>query len=452
MDEEIEGQEEQSTVQKAQEKITRAQRLKRKFQALARSGKVFLRSLASLLFNPIFWIVVLVITIIFTSYMGILAFYSSIGRNDLGDDCGTNPSSSSELKLDPNMSENESAVAVMNWLTSNNFKGLGDKPMSKEQAAGVAGNMMQESTFNPKAVNSSSGASGLFQWLGGRRNSLVKFASSQGKSWEDPTVQMEFMMHELETTEKATINAFKAAESKNMSPADWSALWGYEFERFGDGEAGARDQNAERYFKLDISDGQVYAANSSSHCSNGSTSDFDDVIEMAKALSEGQVGPWDYHCGKGANPAYLAARQKQVEAGLGIGTANVCGGDYADCSKFVGTVVNNLIDKDYPPAGSWNQRDYLKASPNWEEITNFGDLQTGDVMVTKAGQAGHVIMYLGTVDGAEHMVADASLEGGNSQLPRIHANAIDSSWRETYPPYRVYHGFRYIGEPNGLNK
>lgn len=72
---------------------------------------------------------------------------------------------------------------------------------SPEAAAGILGNMKQESSFDPLAGGDKEGgqatAHGLFQWRGDRFTNLQKFAADQGKSWKDAYTQLDFMDHEL---------------------------------------------------------------------------------------------------------------------------------------------------------------------------------------------------------------------------------------------------------------
>lgn len=140
------------------------------------------------------------------------------------------------------------AVAFMQWLMSHSLEALGGKPMTKEQAAGVAGNVMQESAFNPSAVNSI-GAAGLFQWLGGRRDALNDFARDKGTPWDDGNTQMLFMAHELNTSHKDVADAMLA--SPTMSAREWAKFWDDEFEISGNDQIGQRMDNAARYFLLD---------------------------------------------------------------------------------------------------------------------------------------------------------------------------------------------------------
>ena len=91
---------------------------------------------------------------------------------------------------------NGSAKEVINQV----WDGLIGWGYSPEQAAAVLGNIYNESTFNPNALNESSNAYGLCQWLGGRYENLEQFAASQGKSASDLTVQIQYMCMELDAT------------------------------------------------------------------------------------------------------------------------------------------------------------------------------------------------------------------------------------------------------------
>lgn len=148
--------------------------------------------------------------------------------------------------------EESKAAALMTWLMTNQFEGLGSKPMNKEQAAGVAGNVMQESGFNPSAVNSI-GASGLFQWLGGRKIGLQDFATSQGKPWDDATTQMQWLAQELNTSHKHVADAMIASSTKDAR--EWAKFWDDYYEISGNDAIDQRMDNAERYYQLDLAAG-----------------------------------------------------------------------------------------------------------------------------------------------------------------------------------------------------
>jgi hypothetical protein len=103
------------------------------------------------------------------------------------------------------------------------FTGKGYEP---HQAAGIAGNLMQESTLNPMAKNPTSGAFGLAQWLGSRKKSFMDYALKNKKDIKDPTAQLEFIDHELNTTETRARD--KLLNSKDATEAAFNFSDHYE--------------------------------------------------------------------------------------------------------------------------------------------------------------------------------------------------------------------------------
>lgn len=76
----------------------------------------------------------------------------------------------------------------------------GNPILTPEQAAGIVGNLMVEShsDIRPTAINPSSKALGIAQWLGGRKRALID------KYGNNPTFeqQLDFLWNELQTTER----------------------------------------------------------------------------------------------------------------------------------------------------------------------------------------------------------------------------------------------------------
>lgn len=81
-----------------------------------------------------------------------------------------------------------------------------------EQAAGIAGSFMQESGGNADALNKSSGAYGLGQWLGTRVKDFEKWAgkSLKGSSLDD---QIAFFNYETEHSEKRAGDMIRRAST-----------------------------------------------------------------------------------------------------------------------------------------------------------------------------------------------------------------------------------------------
>ena len=128
----------------------------------------------------------------------------------------------------------QNAISVVNFLMK--------KGLTKEQALGVAGNIMGESGFNPSAIGDKGTSGGLAQWHGKRFTALQNFATSIGRDWRDPEVQMEYLWHELNTTESNTLRNLRRAGSVEEA----SRVWGHDFERFSGYENYGNSKYSER--------------------------------------------------------------------------------------------------------------------------------------------------------------------------------------------------------------
>ena len=83
------------------------------------------------------------------------------------------------------------------------------KGLSAYHAAGIVGNLMGESNLNHTAINKSSGAYGIAQWLGNRKKKLFS------KYGNNPTFeqQLEFVWEELNSDEKSAYNRLLQTKS-----------------------------------------------------------------------------------------------------------------------------------------------------------------------------------------------------------------------------------------------
>lgn len=100
-----------------------------------------------------------------------------------------------------------SAKSAVDYLVS--------KGLSPAQAAGVVGNLVQESKLDSGAQNKAEGSYGLAQWRGSRLQDLAQFASSKGKDISDVNTQLDFIMHEMSNKESkagAMLRASNTAE------------------------------------------------------------------------------------------------------------------------------------------------------------------------------------------------------------------------------------------------
>jgi murein DD-endopeptidase MepM/ murein hydrolase activator NlpD len=120
------------------------------------------------------------------------------------------------------------------------WKFLRGKGLTSAQAAGIIGVMQQESGqgLNPGAVNPSSGATGIAQWLGGRKNAAV-MSKQLGP-------QLQHLWSELQGPERGALQAVKGAHTIE----DATRAWLMKFERPGANEMvlGRRIANARNVF------------------------------------------------------------------------------------------------------------------------------------------------------------------------------------------------------------
>lgn len=87
------------------------------------------------------------------------------------------------------------------------------KGYSPVQAAGIVGNLMQESTssLNSGIVGDAGASHGIAQWNGDRLRNLQGYAKSQSKPWQDFDTQLQFVHNELQGPESAANKRLLAA-------------------------------------------------------------------------------------------------------------------------------------------------------------------------------------------------------------------------------------------------
>jgi len=82
------------------------------------------------------------------------------------------------------------------------------------QAAGIVGNLLAESGLNPNVRPGDNGtAFGIAQWRGSRFAGLQEYAASQGRDWRDFGTQLEYVTHELNTSERSAGERIRAARN-----------------------------------------------------------------------------------------------------------------------------------------------------------------------------------------------------------------------------------------------
>lgn len=115
------------------------------------------------------------------------------------------------------------------------YSGLVERGFAPHQAAALAGNIQQESNFNPAALNQGEGANGLLQWRLDRWKGLQDFAAARGTSPTDVNTQLDYIGHEMRGAEAKNAAPFLSAPDL---PSANAALRKYI--RYGDNSEGAR--------------------------------------------------------------------------------------------------------------------------------------------------------------------------------------------------------------------
>lgn len=88
-----------------------------------------------------------------------------------------------------------------------------DQGYSPAQAAGIVGNLIQESGLRTTPVGDNGTAFGVAQWRGDRYTGLQNFARERGLNFNDLNTQLAYVNHELNTTESRAGNLLRNAQN-----------------------------------------------------------------------------------------------------------------------------------------------------------------------------------------------------------------------------------------------
>lgn len=109
----------------------------------------------------------------------------------------------------------------INAITDENATGERSKYIQKKlismgftasAAAGVVGNLVQESGLRTDAIGDNGTSGGLAQWHNERLDALKRFAAARGKDWTDLDTQIEFLTEEMRTSYADTYAKMQSAE------------------------------------------------------------------------------------------------------------------------------------------------------------------------------------------------------------------------------------------------
>lgn len=245
----------------------------------------------------------------------------------------------------PNVNLNANSPAAMQIMDYFVEKGL-----TKEQAAGICGNLQYESGLNPGITEAGNGIGyGLAQWSFGRRDELNAFAQSEGKPVSDMKVQLDFLWKEMNTTEPGALDAFKA--NPNMSAAEASNIFYDKFERPA--------YNPENKNNRSEAATQFLAQYENNNGSQGA------VADNSGGPSGNAPAPTEF------NQRLVAAIQEQ--------DANMAGTGY--CATAVQRALNECGLPQFMGSGNGGEMDKpLLASGKFQEVS-YADAKPGDIIV-----------------------------------------------------------------------
>ena len=145
------------------------------------------------------------------------------GFDDLARDTEMGTQSLKETNLPPEYGETgDIKTDVYNRLRQNGF--------TDSEAAGITGNIAQESMFDTEALSKDGyNSHGLVQWTGDRKAHLEQFARENGLDPKDWRTQVDFISEEMNTTERAAFEALR--KNPNITPEEAAHIVREQYER-----------------------------------------------------------------------------------------------------------------------------------------------------------------------------------------------------------------------------
>jgi TP901 family phage tail tape measure protein len=181
----------------------------------------------------------------------------------------------------PSYSSSSSSYASGGGASAQIWNFFKSKGFSDGIVAGIMGNLQLESGLNPNAVNKSSGASGIAQWLGGRKTGLQNFAAQRGTSWNDLNTQLEWLWKELNSSERRTLNYLHSNQNASATTV------AYEFDRLFERSEGTHRPQRANYANQYLS--QFAGTGGGSYVSAGVVSSDNSAAESAQNIDEAKL-------------------------------------------------------------------------------------------------------------------------------------------------------------------
>lgn len=284
---------------------------------------------------------------------------------------------------------------AFNYLVANGY--------TKEQAAGIVGNMIHESQVTPTLLNGTNPptvtratvaegldkAWGIVQWYPAKK--MITASRSKGVSYETIETleyQLKFLKEQLDGTGPVALKAVGDKMKATKTVEDAAFVFARDYEIFtlndNDPEYDDRRATAQEVFKTyagAAAEPGKPGVGPSTECAAGSGN----IAAVAKSLAWPEDGHGPNK--EDATPAFQEALAKY----------NSTSGDrvWSDCGRFVATVMRmSGADPEYPMVSTGVQNTYLRTSGKYDVFDNIAmsDLRPGDIFIG----LGHTYLFVGT--------------------------------------------------------
>lgn len=342
---------------------------------------------------------------------GIVGFFIAIIliiaglTGDLEENCGDDTTSSQVTNLDDKGMEENAKNIAKHWKQK-----YGATPQA---AAGILGVLQLESRLDPKSVNSSSGATGLAQWLGGRKDKLEDLAHKESKPATNLGVQLDYLDQELNSSyyasnkqifkytdvHKATKAWLMDYEGMSKNPEQWFLSKRYAFADHWYSVIGTKDPVAGDSLKNASQDEE---ANANLDCASDTDTGKADgnIIKTAKSMK-----------------GYFKYGQSHPSADLGTNLKNPNKSGTTDCSGFIWLTLNKA-DYKVPANMGWftgTMASDAKRSHQYLKQISENDAKAGDIVIVNqgagAGNNGHTAFITENWHGKNTKIIE---EGGDT--------------------------------------
>lgn len=322
--------------------------------------KVVFFSFFSSLFSPL--VLVLFIAIFAGGAIGAI-----LGQED--ETSCVDTGSTITVNVDSKSTEENAKAMFAHWKEKYNA--------TPQAGSGILGTLQMESQLDPAAVNASSGATGIAQWLGNRKTNLEALASEKGKEVTNLGLQLEYLDQELASSYYASskeifqlTDVHEAAkewlmkfEGMSQNPEQWFLDQRYAYADHWYSVIGSGD-----LVSNGILDNAVSNEANAVTCGTTSTIADGEVLDVAMSL----IGYFTY------------SQPKRTQFGT-VEYIDKYG--YADCSSFVWLVLAKA-GYSVPANVGWftgSMTADARGSHEWLEEVAETSAKAGDIIIVNQG-------------------------------------------------------------------